>query len=58
MEGSKVEWRLRVNKPVSAAELFSEEGEILTLTPDPADPTLLLASTSGSDEEIPRPSRR
>jgi hypothetical protein len=44
MEGSKVEWRLRVNKPVSAAELFSEEGEILTLTPDPADPTLLLAS--------------
>ncbi len=44
MEGSKVEWRLRVNKPVSAAELFSEEGEILTLTPDSADPTLLLAS--------------
>jgi hypothetical protein len=44
MEGSKVEWRLRVNKPVAAAELFSEEGEILTLTPDPADPTLLLAS--------------
>jgi hypothetical protein len=44
MEGSKVEWRLRVNKPVAAAELFSEEGEILTLTPDKADPTLLLAS--------------
>jgi len=44
MEGSKVEWRLRVNKPVSAAELFSEEGEILTLTPDPADPALLIAS--------------
>lgn len=43
MEGAKVEWRLRVNKPVSAAELFSEEGEILTLTPDPADPALLLA---------------
>ena len=44
MEGSTVAWRLRVNKPVTAAELFSEEGEILTLTPDPADPTLLLAS--------------
>lgn len=44
MEGSKVEWRLRVNKPVAAAELFSEEGEILTLTPDPADSTLLLAN--------------
>lgn len=44
MEGAKVTWHLRVNKPVSAAELFSEEGEILTLTPDSANPTRLVAS--------------
>lgn len=44
MEGSAVEWRLRVNKPVAAAELFGEDGQILTLAPDPADATLLLAS--------------
>ncbi len=44
MEGSVVEWRLRVNKPLAAGELFGEDGEILTLTQDPADETLLLAS--------------
>ena len=44
MEGSGVDWKLRVNKPVSAAELFGEDGDIITLVPDPADATLLLAS--------------
>lgn len=44
MEGSRIDWRLRVNKPLAAAELFGEDGEILALAPDPADPTLLLAS--------------
>lgn len=44
MEGSSVEWRLRVNKPVAAAELFTENGDILPLSPDPADSTLLVAS--------------
>ena len=44
MEGSEVVWKLRVNKPVAAGELFGEDGEILTLTPEPADATLLTAS--------------
>lgn len=45
MEGSDVAWRLKINKPVVAGEMFGESGDdIITLTPDPADPTLLLAS--------------
>jgi len=45
MEGSDVAWRLKVNKPVVAGEMFGESGDdIITLTADPNDPTLLLAS--------------
>jgi len=44
MEGSDVAWRLSVNKPVVAGELFGEDGDVITLSPDPADPTALLAS--------------
>lgn len=43
MEGAKVRWRLKVNKPVTAAEMFGEDGEILSLEADPADPTVLVA---------------
>ena len=44
MEGSEVTWRLSVNKPVVAGELFGEDGDIIALTPDPADATVMLAS--------------
>lgn len=44
MEGSDVAWRLKLNKPVVAGELFGEDGKVITLTPDPADATVLLAS--------------
>ncbi len=44
IEGSKVRWSMRVNKPVTFAELFGEDETSVALTPDPADPTLLLAS--------------
>lgn len=44
MEGSVVEWRIRVNQPVAAGELFGDDGEILTLIPDPAESTLLTVS--------------
>ncbi|MDP4849503.1 MAG: hypothetical protein NWQ95_04045, partial [Verrucomicrobiales bacterium] len=44
MEGSEVAWRLTVNKPVVAGELFGEDGDIIALTPDPADAAVMLAS--------------
>jgi len=44
MEGSRVEWRLAINKPVRDAELFGEDGSILPLEPDESDPTLLIAT--------------
>jgi hypothetical protein len=44
MEGSEVAWRLTVNKPVVAGELFGEDGDVIALTPDPADATVMLAS--------------
>lgn len=45
MEGSDVAWRLKINKPVVAGEMFGESGDdIITLTPDPADSTQLVAS--------------
>lgn len=44
MEGSDVAWRLKINKPVVAGELFGEDGDVITLAPDPADATTLLAS--------------
>ncbi|MDF1826209.1 MAG: hypothetical protein P1U68_16300 [Verrucomicrobiales bacterium] len=43
MEGSQVEWRIRVNKPLAAAELFGEDKTTIPLLADPADPTLLTA---------------
>jgi hypothetical protein len=44
MEGSTVDWKLRINKPIVMAELFGEDEVSIPLKPDPADPTLLLAT--------------
>ncbi|MEC5126717.1 hypothetical protein VSU19_08155 [Verrucomicrobiales bacterium BCK34] len=49
MEGSKVDWSLRVNKPVEAAELFSEEGDSIELRASADDPTLLTATMTPTD---------
>ncbi|MBV6497961.1 MAG: hypothetical protein CJBNEKGG_00175 [Prosthecobacter sp.] len=47
-EGSRIEFTLKVNKPVKDAELFGEDKTILPLKPSAADPTLLTA-TLGAD---------
>jgi len=44
MEDSRVDWSIRVNKPLAAAELFGEDETSITLVPDPDDPTLLTAT--------------
>lgn len=44
MEGSTVEWRLRVNKPLAFAELYGEDEISIPLKPKSGDPTLLTAS--------------
>ncbi len=49
MEGSKVDWSLTVNKPVEAAELFSEEGDSIELKPSAGDPTTLTASINPTE---------
>jgi hypothetical protein len=51
MEGSEVAWRLTVNKPVVAGELFGEDGDIIALTPDPADATVMLASHTPAETQ-------
>src|SRR5690606_15065798 len=52
MEGSGMDWRLSVNKPVLAGELYGKDGDIIALTPSPDDPTVLL--TSHQPEETQR----
>ena len=44
MEGSEVAWRLQVNKPVAAGELFGEDQSIIALEPSADDPTALVAT--------------
>lgn len=44
MEGSQVDWKIRVNKPLAAAELFGEDKTTIPLVADPDDPTLLTAT--------------
>ncbi|MEM9017434.1 MAG: hypothetical protein AAGC68_10500, partial [Verrucomicrobiota bacterium] len=51
MEGAKVGWRMRVNKPVSEAELFGEDETIIALTPDPKDPNVLIAEHEPSESQ-------
>lgn len=44
MEGSNVDWKLSLNKPIKEAELYGEDGESIPLLPSPDDPKILLAS--------------
>ncbi|MEM6917236.1 MAG: hypothetical protein AAF491_11780, partial [Verrucomicrobiota bacterium] len=44
MEDSRVDWKIRVNKPIAKAELFGEDQVSIPLVPDPDDPTLLTAT--------------
>ncbi|MEM7697010.1 MAG: hypothetical protein AAF236_01240 [Verrucomicrobiota bacterium] len=44
MEGAEITWKIRVNKPLEAAELFGEDETIISLETDPSDPTLLFAT--------------
>lgn len=44
LEGSRVDWKLQVNKPVAFAELFGEDQSIIELKPTPGDKTVLVAS--------------
>jgi hypothetical protein len=41
MEGSSIDFSLKVNKPVKEAELFGEDKTVLKLVPSAKDPTLL-----------------
>ncbi|MCB1232996.1 MAG: hypothetical protein KDN19_22315, partial [Verrucomicrobiae bacterium] len=44
LEGSDLAWKMKVNKPVAAAELFGEDESVIPLAPSPEDPTVLVAS--------------
>lgn len=44
MEGSSIDFSLKVNKPVKDAELFGEDKTSLPLTPSDKDPTILVAT--------------
>ncbi|MEZ5430726.1 MAG: hypothetical protein R3F31_06000 [Verrucomicrobiales bacterium] len=44
MEGSQLAWSLKVNKAISAAELYADDEHIVPLTPSAGDPTVLEAS--------------
>lgn len=41
LDGSQVAYRFKVNKPVSAAELYGEDKQIIPLKPSASDPTVL-----------------
>lgn len=44
MEGSSIDFSLKVNKPLKEAELFGEDKTSLALRPSPQDPTVLVAT--------------
>lgn len=44
LEGSDITWKVKVNKPVTAAELFGEDKSIIELKPSAGDATLLEAT--------------
>lgn len=44
MEGSSIDFSLKVNKPVKEAELFGEDKTSLPLKPSSKDPTILVAT--------------
>ncbi len=43
MEGSRIDFSLKINKPVKEAELFGEDKTVLPLKPSAEDPTRLVA---------------
>lgn len=44
LEGSDLSWSMKINKPVTAAELYGEDETILPLAASEADPTVLVAT--------------
>ena len=44
MEGSSIDFSLKVNKPVKEAELFGEDKTAIKLVPSAKDPTILVAT--------------
>ncbi len=44
MEESRLDWRLKVNKPITMGELFGEDETSIPLEPSADDPTVLVAS--------------
>lgn len=44
LEGSKLDFTIKVNKPLAAAELFGEDKTIIPLKPRADDPTVLVAA--------------
>ncbi|MEM1295163.1 MAG: hypothetical protein AAGH89_07340, partial [Verrucomicrobiota bacterium] len=51
LEGSKLAFNFKVNKPVSAAELFGEDESVIPLEIDPEDPTRLIARFQPDEEK-------
>ncbi len=46
MEGATIAWKIKVNKPLAAAEFFGADKEIIPLKPSAEDPTVLEATMS------------
>ncbi len=44
MEGSKLGWKLKINKPIAAAELFGEDESVIPLMASKSDPGVLIAA--------------
>ncbi len=51
LEGSKVDFRIKINKPVVAAELFGEDETVIPLTPSADDPTVLEGKMQPGDSQ-------
>lgn len=43
LEGSDLEWSLKINKPTAAAELFGEDESVIPLRASKTDPSILIA---------------
>ena len=44
LEGSKIGWKMKINKPIKDAELYADKDHIIPLKADPKDATTLLAN--------------
>jgi hypothetical protein len=49
LEGSRLRYDIRVNKPLAQAELFADKGHLIALKPTPSDATLLTATWTPDD---------